>query len=373
MFSIKNYIILFVILIILGVLHSRFEEKRLREENTNDYESIQKYLLSDGTNLVNAKKPIMWIHVPYEYNSRNWLSFGSRSSLELNQPYLYLTIKSIIQKCDQSFHICLIDDRTFGKLIPGWNIQMDHISSPITEKIRKLSLAKLIYMYGGMVVPLSFLCMKDLISMYEISTASDHMFICENNDKNVSSTKFQYYPDLNFMGAKKETEIVKELIQFMEHTISVDYTAESDFLGKFDKWCEYKIKKGRIILINGIEVGVKTIDDEPIKIENLMSSNYLKLYDNTYGIWIPANDILNRRHYEWFARLSAKQVLESNTIIGKYMLVANVPIGKEGLLVPLKPKPNWVSFWKTPLGEPNWGLKPNFLGDNLIQMSHPDN
>ena len=210
MFSIKNYIILFAILIILGILHSRFEEKRLREENTNDYESIQKYLLSDGTNLVNAKKPIMWIHVPYEYNSRNWLSFGSRSSLELNQPYLYLTIKSIIQKCDQSFHICLIDDRTFGKLIPGWNIQMDHISSPITDKIRKLGLAKLIYMYGGMVVPLSFLCMKDLISMYEISTASDHMFICENNDKNVSSTKFQYYPDLNFMGAKKETEIVRQ-------------------------------------------------------------------------------------------------------------------------------------------------------------------
>ena len=158
----------------------------------------------------------------------------------------YLTIKSIIQKCDQSFHICLIDDRTFGKLIPGWNIQMDHISSPITDKIRKLGLAKLIYMYGGMVVPLSFLCMKDLISMYEISTASDHMFICENNDKNVSSTKFQYYPDLNFMGAKKETEIVNELIQFMEHTISVDYTAESEFLGKFDKWCESKIKKGRI-------------------------------------------------------------------------------------------------------------------------------
>jgi hypothetical protein len=55
------------------------------------------------------------------------------------------------------------------------------------------------------------------------------------------------------------------------------------------------------------------------------------------------------------------------------MLIANVPSGKEGLLVPTKPKPHWVSFWKTPLGEPNWGLKPNFLGDNLIQLSHPDN
>ena len=159
----------------------------------------------------------------------------------------------------------------------------------------------------------------------------------------------------------------------MERTISRDFTAESHFLGDFDRWCEARVRSGKIMLIDGIEVGIKTIDNEPIKIENLLSSNYIKLFDKTYGIWIPANDILNRRHYEWFGRLSTKQVVESDTIVGKYMIIANVPNGKEGMLVEMKPKPNWVSFWKTPLGEPYWGLKPNFLGDNLLQMSHPDN
>ncbi len=86
MFSIKNYIILFAILIILGYFYRRFEDKRIREEDGEDYDAIRKYLLNDKT-LGKEKKPILWVHVPYEYNSRNWLSFGSRSSFELNQPF----------------------------------------------------------------------------------------------------------------------------------------------------------------------------------------------------------------------------------------------------------------------------------------------
>jgi hypothetical protein len=372
MFSVKNYIILFVILIVLGFFHRRFEDKRLKDDDMDDYQAIQKYLLNDST-LGKTKKPILWIHVPYEYNSRNWLSFGSRSSFELNQPYLYLTTKSIIQKCDTSFHICLIDDKSFEKLIPGWNIKMKHISHPISDKIRSLALAKLIYIYGGILVPISFLCKKNLFGLYHKGSQNNKLFICENNNQNVTSTAFKHYPDINFMGAEKECPIVSDLINFMERTISSDYTSASVFLGDFDRWSEARIQSGKINLIDGIEVGTKTMDEEPIKIENLLSSNYIKLYPHAYGIWIPAKDILMRRQYEWFSRLSTKQVVESNTIIGKYMILANVPNAKEGMLVETKPKPNWVSFWKTPLGEPYWGLKPNFLGDNLLKMPYPDN
>lgn len=372
MFSVKNYIILFVILIVLGFFYRRFEDKRIREEEDDDYKAIQKYLLND-TALNKVKKPILWIHIPHEYNARNWLSFGSRSSVELNQPYLYLTFKSIIQQCDESFHICLIDDKSFEKLIPNWTINFGHISNPIKENIRSLAFAKLIYMYGGIKVPLSFLCMKDLIGLYQEGTKYGKMFLCENTDRNVTSASFKFYPSLKFMGAKKETPILMELIDFMERTISTDYTAATKFLGEFDRWCEARVRSGKIILINGLEVGTKTIDEEPISVESLLSSNYIKLYDKTYGIWIPAQDIMNRRYYEWFVRMSPKQVLESNTIIAKYLILANVPNRKEGMITEFKPKPNWVSFWKTPLGEPNWGLKPNFLGDDLVQLPYPDN
>ncbi len=39
-----------------------------------------------------------------------------------NQPYLYLTVKTIIKCCDESFKIVLIDDGTFDELTNCQNI-----------------------------------------------------------------------------------------------------------------------------------------------------------------------------------------------------------------------------------------------------------
>ena len=156
-----NYIMLFVILISLGILYQKYIEKLTRTTTFDDYGEIRKYLLKDKK-LDKSKKPLLWIHIPHEYNSRNWLSFGSRSSFELNQPYLYLTVKTIIKNCDKSFNVVIIDDGSFEKLIPHWNIQMGFLAEPMKGYIRQLGMAKLIYTYGGVNVPISFLGLRDL-------------------------------------------------------------------------------------------------------------------------------------------------------------------------------------------------------------------
>lgn len=368
--SFNNILILIFVLVILGFLYRRFENKRLEEEYQDNYAAIRKYLLLDKK-LINSKKPILWIHVPYEYNSRKWLSFGSRSSFDLNQPYLYLTIRSIIEKCDDSFTICIIDDRSFEKLLPEWNINMTKISDPILSNMRTLGLMKLLYAYGGMICPISFLCMKDLIRLYQKGTRNNKMFLCENNDKNITSTTYEFYPDLFFCGSERENPVLNLLIDFMQRIISTDYTSQSVFLGDFERWCEARIKENKINMIDGMDIGIKNIDENPIKLEDIISQQYLKLYPGTYGIYIPADELLKRRKYEWFVRLSEKQVLESDTIIGKYLLLSLAPDSKQGILEPMATKPNWVGFWKTP-GYPGlYGLKPNFLGDNLMKVKYP--
>lgn len=366
--SFNNILILIFILVVLGVLYRRFEDKRTREENMNSYDAIRKYLLLDE-DLVTSKKPILWIHVPYEYNSRKWLNFGSRSSFELNQPYLYLTVRSIIEKCDNSFKICIIDDQSFHKLIPKWDINMTSVSDPILSNMRKLGLMKLLYNYGGMLCPISFLCMKDLIGIYNKGIRNNKMFICENNDKNITSTTYEFYPDLHFCGTEKENITTYELIDFMQRIISTDHTAQSNFLGDFDRWCEKRIQNHQINIIDGIDIGIKDMDEKPIKIEDLVSQHYLNLYPNTYGILIPSKELLKRRYYEWFTRLSEKQVLESDTIIGKYLLVSISE--KQGILEPLKTNNSkWVGFWKTPNYPGLYGLKPNYLGDNVLKTNY---
>ena len=366
--SFTNLFILFFILIVLGVLYKRFEDKMSREESSDIYESIQQYLLDDDT-LGKSKKPILWIHVPYEYNSRNWLSFGSRSSFDLNQPYLYLTVRSIIKNCDKSFTICIIDDTSFKRLIPGWNINMTSISDPILSNMRMLGMMKLLYIYGGIHCPISFLCLKDLNELYVKGTRGEKMFVCETVDRNVTSTDVDFYPNLNFCGAPKECETVRELCNFIQRTASHDYTADTKFLGEYDKWSKQRIENGKINMIEGVEIGTKTVDEKQIIVDDLMSNHYLDLYQGTYGILIPSEEILNRKKFEWFARMSPKQVMESDTIIGNYILLSQTE--EKGILEPMEPITNkavenrFVGFWKTP-GYPGlYGLKPNFLGDNL--------
>jgi len=367
-----NYIILFIILIVLGMLYRRFEDKRIREDNDDSYRLIREYLLNDHE-LVDKKgisKPILWIHVPYEYNSRKWLSFGSRSSFDLNQPYLYLTVKSIMTQCSDSFTICMIDDNAFQKLIPGWSINMTTISTPVLDNMRQLGLMRILYNYGGLICPLSFLCMKDLIGLYKRGTNGNKMFLCETPDRNITSSDYSFYPNIYFSGAEKNNYMVSLLVDFMLRTFSSDYTAESVFLGEMNRFCEKRISNNQINLINGVDIGVRSIEDEPILLEDLMSNNYLKLYKGTYGILIPSHDILNRTKYEWFSRMSHKQILESNTIIGNYLLLATAPDARQGILEPIQNRPNWVGFWKTPLVNGLYGLKPNDLGDNLIKQKY---
>jgi hypothetical protein len=364
--SFNNLIILFVILIALIFLYRRFEDKLIREEHGNTNYAIQQYLLNTET-LGKSTKPILWIHVPYEYNSRKWSSFGSRSSIDLNQSYLYLTVRSIISKCDKSFTICIIDDNSFDKLIPNWTINMNKLSDPILNNARTLGLMKLLYIYGGLICPISFLCMRDLLPMYENGILYNKLMVCEspNNNNSIETT---FIPNVNFCGAYKENQIVMNLCKYISELMSIDNTADSVFTRELNNWLNTQVHTNNITLINGMEIGIKKTDEIPILIEDLMSNNYLDIHTSSFGILIPALQILNRTKYEWFARLSEKQVLESNTIIGSYILLYSTK--QDDLIIePLKIKPSWIGFWKTPLYSQVYGLKPNFLGDNLIKKN----
>ena len=364
-----KFILLLVGLILIGILYKRYQEKHSFISEEYIYDHLQNNVLLEKS-LEKSKKPILWIHVPYDHNERKWLSFGSRNTYDLNQPYLNLTVKSIIKNCDKSFKICIIDDTSFEKLIPDWNINMSLLADPILTYVRQMSIAKLIYRYGGVNVPISFLCFKDLESLYKKGTKYDRMFIGENVDNNITSTHYNFYPNIGFMGADKKNQTIQELIDFMQRIISTDYTAQAEFLGDFNRWCQKRVESNKICLINGNEIGTKTLDDEPVLVEELLGEDYINYYKDMYGIWIPWEMILKRTKYEWFTRMSAEQIFKGNFILAKYILLASTPDSHLGVIEPLTDKPDWVSFWKVPSGAPVWGLKPIDLGNYVPRVKN---
>ena len=120
------------------------------------------------------------------------------------------------------------------------------------------------------------------------------------------------------MGCQKNSEIIKELIIYLEGLISSDFTDESTFLGCINRKCYEFVYQNKIQMIDGKYIGIKDINCNSIIIDNLLQNSYIEFDNNLQGILIPDKDILKRFKYQWFARLSPEQVCDSNTQLGKY-------------------------------------------------------
>jgi len=354
--SYSGTVFLCVVLVTIVFLYRRYDDKE-SAKNDDDYDDIQKHLIGSSPN---SKLPIIWIPIKYEYNSRHWSSFGSRSSFQLNQPYMYFTVKSVIRECSSTFNICIVDDNSFAKLIPNWSIDLSTISDPILTNVRMLGMMQLLHRYGGIVVPPSFLCTQNLEKMYEGACGKAEAFICESVDTNVTSTNYGFCPDPNFIGAPKGSAIIGELISHIQVLLSQDSTAASVFNGDISTWCTKQISAGKMRLVPGTLVGTKDMEGNAVLVDQLLQNDYIEFYPKMYGIYIPAASILSRTKYEWYARLSTRQVLQTKVILSKYILASTSK--KHAVQVPAPKENDWISFWTVPLKAPIWGLKPTLLG-----------
>ena len=323
-FSTKNF---HYYLLSIGVIFtaSYFANKMKQPFESNDeYEMIRNYVLNDSP-LYGFNRPKLWIHSQYQVNSRKWKSFGSRNSTDLNQPYLHLVIQSIIDKCGDDFHICLIDDDSFSKLIPSWEVDIPNMAEPHKQLFRELAMMKVLYNYGGMIVPNSFLCMQNLKPLYDQEMSTNNPFVCESVNKSVDliqRTKQPIFaPSTYFMGSHKHNELLNEIITYMENrNARSHFTDEYQFKNDTATYLESMKEQGKLSLLDGSIIGIKTTNGKPVIIDQLMEQQPLDLAPNRSGLYIPSGELLKRTKYQWFVALSEEDVLESDCALTKMML-----------------------------------------------------
>lgn len=312
--TIGKYVFLTLLLISI-ILYAYYyisnENKKTQEVS---YDKIKNYLINDSS-LAKSTKPILWIHNEYKINDRNWQSFGSRNSDELNKPLIYITVDSIIKNCDKSFKICLIDDNSFNNLIPDWIYDLDKISDPLRENYRFIAMLKLIHLYGGMYIPSSFLCMKDLDELYKIGTKNKNAFVSEQLSKH-SDVDIQL--SKNIVGANKENSTIVEMIETMEKLFLNDNTSELKFLNKISIYLDDLKLQEKLNVIEGQHLGLYDDNGEIITLDRMLSDDdNLDINEETYGINIPLDDIYVSKKHQWFGKLQPDGIVNSSTFIGK--------------------------------------------------------
>ena len=116
---------------------------------------------------------------------------------------------------------------------------------------------------------------------------------------------------------------MQQYIAYLEPLVTGDYTNEYEFLGQNDRWMYKQIIAEQMSMLCGTLIGTKTADGKPVVIEELLGEEDVDFARGAYGIYVPADQILTRLAFQWFARLSPRQVLTSNTVVGKYLLLSN--------------------------------------------------
>ena len=323
-----NLFLSILLLIAIGYIYKKFKlnvDSNIQKEELN---IIKKYLLNDDIDntiekLSAIKKPIIWLHIDYVKNSRHWESFGSRNSNELNQDYLYLTIKSIINKCSDYFHIIIIDDDSFCKLLENNTIDLNIVSDPIKSNLRTLNIMKLLYAYGGLYIENSFILFKSLDKIYENVINNNKMVTAEFKNTSSNSHIMHFMPSTKFIGCVKECKKMKEFMNHLEILYSSDYSNNSTIEDLVNKWLLINSQNNEIDLIDGQYIGTKNINNKLINLEDIMCSTFLELNNKCYGLYVPSDELLKRNNYNWFCKLNSKEVLEANTNLSKYLILTN--------------------------------------------------
>ena len=319
--KIVKYILIFITITSIGILYDRYKKKFMPDEELDKYDLVKKDLLTDSEGIMG--KPILWIHTTHSINSRKWPSFFSRNTKYLNQTYKNLCIESIVKHCGKSFNIVLIDDESFSKILSDWTIEVNKLSDPIKSHVRELALCKLLYTYGGMLIPNSTIVLKDLHSLYKVKLEEKDFFAGEFVNKGSSQTYTQFFPSSKLLGCKKNSKGMKELINNLEINISSDNTDQPKFEGSTNRYIYKLIREGKCGLICGKALGTKNKENKIVVIDNLLEEKPLNLcLSSLYSVYLHIDDILNRTKYLWFVRLNRRQILESNTQAAKYFLLS---------------------------------------------------
>ena len=162
--------------------------------------------------------------------------------------------------------------------------------------------------------------MRDIKPLMDMFLNKKDFFAVESLSRNKSADTLKFIPGSQIMGAKKESDSLKKLIEYSQIQISTDNTNEMDFLGNFDFKLFEMYKQNEIDVVNANLFGIKDQNGKEVLIEDLLSSSPIKFSNNCYCIVIPKDELLKRTKFNWFVKLNKEQIIETDNNISNHLV-----------------------------------------------------
>lgn len=282
----------------------------------DEYTLVRRYLLNNNP-LYGQNLPKLWLYTDSDRNALDWKNTSWRTNTRLNRPYLYSSISSIVEHCSTDFHICLIDKDSFVHLIPGFE---SHTIGMSCEQKKYYGLTQLLYYYGGISIPISFVCRQSFKKIYDEIKSKPESFFCGETIVYSDSNK-SLKPELNlsllFMGGIKHSEQTKEISEFIRlNPFPISWTHK----------CREMIENGKLHLIPGEFIGTRDQNGQLISTEKLLQREPITFHNEIAGVYFSDEEIRQTFAYEYFLFLSRDKWLEDPSNLGEQFRLSAVQL-----------------------------------------------
>jgi hypothetical protein len=256
-------------------------------------------------------RPIAWVYIPLEINSKQWLDFMSRRNIQEITPINYLCLETIYKNLNRDFNIVFFNQGHIEKLLPDYKDKFILAK----DQYFKTSLLKysLLYKYGGIYIPNDTIFIKGIDSLLKPYNMGYSITLLENNLNYIDNKGV----DETILMAKKEHQIIKKCLEYILSNITGFQNAFSyrDIMGKL---------YNEIISIDKrhkhLELGLsKNSNGKYIRESDLFSHNKLVYSSEIAAIPLRLEFIDNKVNYNYIKSLKREEILYGNMEISRLL------------------------------------------------------
>ena len=103
-------------------------------------------------------------------------------------------------------------------------------------------------------------------SLYDNALKSNDCFSVNMINRGSSADYSTMFPTTKILGCKKNSMVMKKFVTYLEALTSTDYTNESDFLGKANRWLYEQYKYKQMSLVCGKLFGVEDREGREVEL-----------------------------------------------------------------------------------------------------------
>lgn len=304
-----------VLVLITAVIGGTLIVKHIRDDDS----------MQDSNNLSKGMdKPILWVYVnDSDVNSRWWADFGDRSAHVLNVPFLNLCYQSIVKGCASDYRIEVIGGLSdLAVRMGGWETLPTPLQNPqkiVREPELNWIRAAVLAKWGGLWVSPSTVFLKPLGPLPPDRT----VFFGTDDEVTVSGAAGTPVPGLRVVWAPAPdiplwVSWANKAVERLERR-----SGGSEFRHDEKADLADALASGAAIEIRPMAELGRTATGKRIQIEDILAAGQDGVLPFAVGsavyLPVPWPEILERRAFGWFLRLSEEQILSSDLAISSIL------------------------------------------------------